>query len=408
MADTSFAPQSLDEQTAETERVVRDYFAAISRAEADAAPRFYAPSGHGRIQGVLDASSPQEMAAYFASIYDAIPDWRFEVLDVVPHRGQAAVRWRIRGTFAGPGEFQGLRPNGAAIDVEGMDLVWVADGQIQRIEAYTDNMTIARQLGALPPDGSAAQQRMTRALNAGTRVKRRIASEPEQIADGVWVVRGGFPMKTMNVYLVRDGDGVLVFDAGIKAMTGAVRAAGASLGGITRVVLGHSHADHRGVAPHLGVPVLCHPAERADAEGDGGAHYFDFSRLEVPARWLLPLALRLWDGGPVKIAGTLEEGDDVAGFEVVHLPGHAPGLIGLWRASDRLALVSDCFYTLDPQTGRKGAPRMPHVAFNLDTEQARASMRKLAALEPSAVWTGHADPLTGDVREQIERAAGTT
>ena len=35
--------------------------------------------------------------------------------------------------------------------------------------------------------------------------------------------------------------------------------------------------------------------------------------------------LPYWDGGPVPIAGTLAEGDDVAGFEVVHLPGHAPG-----------------------------------------------------------------------------------
>jgi len=32
----------------------------------------------------------------------------------------------------------------------------------------------------------------------------------------------------------------------------------------------------------------------------------------------------------------VQEGDDVAGFEVVHLPGHAPWLIGLWRASDRV------------------------------------------------------------------------
>ena len=83
-------------------------------------------------------------------------------------------------------------------------------------------------------------------------------------------------------------------------------------------------------------------------------------------------------------------------------------MIGLWRESDRLALVSDSFYTLDPQTGRKGTPRVPHRAFNKDTEQARASIRKLAALDPAAVWPGHADPLTGDVRGQFERAADTT
>ena len=158
---------------------------------------------------------------------------------------------------------------------------------------------LARQLGALPPQGSATEERMAKAFNLTTRVKRRLASGPEPVADGVWVVRGGFPSKTMNVYLMRDGDGVMLFDAGIKAMTGAVAAAGASLGGITRVVLGHGHPDHRGVAPYLGVPVLCHADNREDAEGDGGMRYFDFSKLKPYARPVFPYLLRMWDGGPV-------------------------------------------------------------------------------------------------------------
>lgn len=202
-----------------------------------------------------------------------------------------------------------------------------------------------------------------------------------------------------------------VFDAGVRSMSRAVVSAGLRMGGVRRVVLGHAHEDHRGTAPalaELGAAVLCHEADRADAEGDGGRHYFDMAKLNPVGRLLMPRLLSSWDAGPVPIAGTVAEGDEIAGFRVVHLPGHAPGLIGLFRESDRLALVSDCFYTLDPQTGRKGPPRMPHAAFNLDTEQARASIRKLAALEPAAAWPGHADGLTGDVRAQLERAADTT
>ena len=89
---------------------------------------------------------------------------------------------------------------------------------------------------------------------------------------------------------------------------------------------------------------------------------------------------------------------------MIDLPGHAPGQIGLWRESDRLALSSDCFYTID-MWGRDCAPRLPDTLYNFDTEQARASIRKLAALEPAAAWPGHAKPATGDVRGQLERAA---
>src|SRR5204862_113006 len=82
-------------------------------------------------------------------------------------------------------------------------------------------------------------------------------------------------------------------------------------------------------------------------------------------------------------AGTVSEGDDVAGFRVVHIPGHAPGQIALWRESDRVALTTDGFYTLD-RWGRDSDAHVPFGPYNLDTEQARESIRKLAALEPAA------------------------
>ncbi|MEA2253341.1 MAG: hypothetical protein QOC78_3533 [Solirubrobacteraceae bacterium] len=393
----------------ETARVAREYFEALGRADGDAPRRFYAPEGRGHIHGVVGPSGPDELAVFFQEMFGAFPDWRFEILDVVAEGDRASVRWRARGTFAGPGTFMGFEPNGARVDLQGADMVWVRDGRLTRVEAYMNGAELARQLGALPPQGSATEERMARAFNLRTRLRRRLlGGDAEPVADGVWVVRGGFPGKSMNVYLVRDGDGVMLFDAGVRTMTDAVAAAGAALGGITRVLLGHGHPDHRGTAPGLGAPVLCHADNRADAEGDGGRHSFDYAKLRPYARPVFPYLLDQWDGGPVTIADTVAEGDRVAGFEVVDLPGHAPGLIGLWRESDRLALVSDCFYTLDPQTGVHGPPRVPHPAFNRDTEQARASIRKLADLEPAAAWAGHAEPVTGDVARQLRDAAATT
>lgn len=242
---------------------------------------------------------------------------------------------------------------------------------------------------------------------SGKSFRSPLAPRMEPVARGVWVMRGGLPKRVMNVYLIEDGDGVTVFDAGIEDMAEWIAAATERMGGIRRVVLGHAHEDHRGAAPGLGAPVLCHPDEVEYAERPGPTGYFQVHRLESPLfRAAYPRLLAEWDGGPVNVAGTVSESEEVAGFEVVHFPGHAPGMIGLWRESDRLAIASDTVYTLDPQTiGRSSPPRLPHPAFNQDTEQARASLRKLAALEPRTVWTGHADPVTGDCRAQLERAA---
>jgi hydroxyacylglutathione hydrolase len=390
--------------------VMTAYFDALARHDLDAIAAAWAPDGHCHVAGQADATGPDGVRTYWAELFGASPDLRLQIEALIAEGDQVAVKWSGSGTFAGPGSYQGIEPTYTRLELEGLDLFSVRDGQIVREDAYTDGSTFARQIGLLPPQGSTAEQRMAKAFNGQAKVRRRaLCADPERIADGVWLVRGGFPLKTMNVYLIEDPQGgVTMFDAGIKAMSTGLAAAAASLGGLNRIVLGHSHGDHRGAAPALQVETLCHPAERIDAEGDGGLHYFDFSIVSVPARWTIPRLLPIWDGGPVAIAGTVEEGDDVSGFRVVHIPGHAPGMIALYRESDRVALSSDCFYTLDSGTGRHGPPRVPVSGFNLDTEQARASIRKLAALEPAAAWPGHAEPVTGDVRAQLERAADET
>jgi glyoxylase-like metal-dependent hydrolase (beta-lactamase superfamily II) len=246
--------------------------------------------------------------------------------------------------------------------------------------------------------------------------KKLLSPTIEPVAEGVWVIRGGGPPKrTMNVYLLQDGDGFTVFDGGIHGMAGAIKEAAKQLGGeVRRMVLGHAHEDHRGAAPDMGVPILCHPDERRDAERElqpNDDRGFDFSKMDsVVLRNVMPRLLKVWDGGPVKIADTVAEGDDVAGFKVVPTPGHAPGQIALFREADRLALVSDTLYTLDPDNIRTpyGGPRIPHPAFTPDRPSARDSILRIAALEPRAVWAGHANPVTGDCKAQLEHAAATT
>lgn len=231
--------------------------------------------------------------------------------------------------------------------------------------------------------------------------------ELEPIAPRVWLLRGGL-RRTMNVYLIEDGDRVVVYDAGEKGMAKAIAAAGARLGGIEKVVLGHGDTDHRGAAPALSAlaPVVCHPDARPHAEGRGGREYWDMGRLPLGVRLLHRFSHRfVWDGGPVTISDTIREGDRVADFEVVDLSGHAPGQIGLWRAHDRVALVSDTFY-VTTMTGRPAPAHVPLEAYNLDTDRARAAIRRLAELDPRIVCPGHLGPLDGpDVVAQLHAAA---
>jgi glyoxylase-like metal-dependent hydrolase (beta-lactamase superfamily II)/predicted ester cyclase len=392
--------------TSEAETVARRYFEAIDAHDVDAAVAMWAAGGREHVRGQIDAPAPDGVRAFIGDLLGAMPDLRFELVSTTSEGERCAVQWRLTGTFVGPGTFNGLQPTGHPLALEGVDVLTVRDGLIQSNDAFPDTMAVPRQIGMLPPQGSAAEQRMMGAFNLKTRATSRLLAEPELVAEGVWVVQG--QPGRCNVYFIEDDGGVSMYDAGARTMVRSVAAAGAKLGGVKRIVLGHGHTDHRGTAPAMGVPVYCHPAEVQDAEGSGGFRYWPegLAGLPTPQRQIHRALHRFaWDGGPVKIAGTVQEGDEIAGFRVYDFPGHAPGQIGLWRESDRLALVSDTFYTVD-MWGRDTEPKAPESTYNYDTAQARQSIRKLAELEPAVAWAGHAKPASGsDVRAQLERAA---
>lgn len=389
-----------------TESIALAYFEAIAARDLDAAVAMWADGGRENVRGQVDTFAPDGVRDFLGGLFAAVPDLNFEVVSATAQDERCAVQWRLSGTFAGPGSLNGLRPTGDRVELEGIDLLTIKDGLIHGNDAFPDSLAFPRQIGMMPPQGSTADQRLTGAFNAKTQLTARLtASDPALVAEGVWVVQG--QPGRCNVYLIEDDGGVTMFDAGARTMTRALATAGAKLGGIKRIVLGHGHTDHRGAAPGLGVPVLCHADEVQDAEGSGGFRYWPegLRGLPTPLRQVHRLLHRFaWDGGPVKISDTLAEGDDVAGFRVVEIPGHAPGQIALWRESDRLAIVSDGFYTVD-MWGRDCSAHLPEPTYNFDTEQARASIRKLAELEPAAAWPGHAQPVTGDVRSQLLHAA---
>jgi glyoxylase-like metal-dependent hydrolase (beta-lactamase superfamily II) len=366
-----------------TAAVARRYFESLGARDWDAVAAIWADGAAVRVVGKRKLHVPDQWRAFIESIDAAFPDVEIELAGVEADGEMAAARWRLRGYFTAP--FEGIEPTRAGAEIDVCELVRVRGGLIDRSSVVLECGLLAAQLGIAP---------------------WMIAAEPEHVADGVWLLRGGYPMRSMNVFLLEDEGGVTLFDAGIRAMSGPIADAAAPHGGVARVVLGHGHSDHRATAKTFGAPVLCHPDEVADAEGDGGEHYMDLGKLSPPARWVMNALLSAYDGPPPSISGTVEEGDVIAGFEVIHLPGHAPGLIALYRPGDRLALVSDTVYLTDIEAfGKPASPRIPHPATTWDHDRARESICKLAALDAATVWPGHLGPITGDVRDQLERAA---
>jgi hydroxyacylglutathione hydrolase len=205
-----------------------------------------------------------------------------------------------------------------------------------------------------------------------------------QVADGVWQIPL-MPRDAVNAYVLGD---VLV-DAGYgnhgKKLPGML-----SGRTIAAHALTHAHPDHVGgskaVVDALGVPFWA-PDGDADACEAGQA-------VGKPTRpRLQKLLAPTGRFGAVKVDRRLREGDEVAGFRVLDVPGHSPGHIAYWRESDRVLVCGDVWFHLDFKTFRPKL-REPFRMVTVDIERNRESMRRLAELKPAIACFGHGPVMT--------------
>lgn len=158
----------------ETGSIARSYFEAVAARDLDAMTGFYEVGGIGEIHGLVELTAPHSYRVWFANLFAAFPDFRFEILDVVAEGEVAAVRWHASGTFDGDVKFEGMDPTGARVDLTGCDVLRIRNGKIHRNDAYMNGAQMAQQLGALPPTGSLAERAMLAALNLKTRLARAL------------------------------------------------------------------------------------------------------------------------------------------------------------------------------------------------------------------------------------------
>jgi predicted ester cyclase len=151
-----------------TAQVAKAYFGAFVVRDLDTAASLWKPGCKDHLHGLAELTAPEGVKQYFSGMFDAIPDFEFEILSLAASGQNAACRWRVTGTFTGPGRFQGLAPTGHRIVMEGCDMLTVEDGQIVENHAYTNGAELAQQLGLLPKQGTTADRVVTGAFNAKT------------------------------------------------------------------------------------------------------------------------------------------------------------------------------------------------------------------------------------------------
>jgi hydroxyacylglutathione hydrolase len=194
------------------------------------------------------------------------------------------------------------------------------------------------------------------------------------------------PRPVINVYLAGD----VLIDAGRRW---DARRIGRQLAEvrISMLALTHVHPDHQGCAKAIcerrGIPLACHEADVDAMEGRRPVRASNAPNAKLFGA--------MWEGPPHPVERVLVEGDEVAGFRVVHAPGHAPGEVVFFRDADRVAICGDVIRNISFLTLRTKLDEPP-AELTPDPAENRRSIRKLAELNPSLILPGHG-PAVADI-----------
>jgi glyoxylase-like metal-dependent hydrolase (beta-lactamase superfamily II) len=222
------------------------------------------------------------------------------------------------------------------------------------------------------------------------------------------------PLIRCNIWHVRGSDRDLVVDSGL-GIASLVEAARHLFERPVTAVATHTHYDHVGgfhefeerVVHRLEAERLVTPSAFASLRGDRIEEDLLASLRAAGYAVAAVLVDALPHGGydldayrvtPAPATRLVEEGDTVPvgdrRFEVLHLPGHSPGSIGLWEAASGVLFSGDAVYDgplLDELPGSD-------IAVYLKT------MERLLELPVSVVHAGH-DPSFGrDRLRELARA----
>jgi predicted ester cyclase len=113
---------------------------------------------------------------FITATFRCFPDLQVEELEppyVSATRPKALAPYRLTATMRGPWEPLNLAPTGRRIAFEGIDEWEFRGDRMCRYSTKYDGLDVARQMGIVPPQGTAADRLMTRLQHLHARFQRR-------------------------------------------------------------------------------------------------------------------------------------------------------------------------------------------------------------------------------------------
>ena len=156
------------------EETVRSYFDAVIARDPEAMAEHWAEDGIEEILPVGIFRGPEEVKAWFTELFTAVPDFDMTLERVLAQENNVLVQWRASGDFTG-GPLIGVEPTGRRIELRGLDWLEVEGDKVVRNTAFADGAALARDMGMLPPQGSAAEKALFGAFNALTKARGAVS-----------------------------------------------------------------------------------------------------------------------------------------------------------------------------------------------------------------------------------------
>ena len=225
--------------------------------------------------------------------------------------------------------------------------------------------------------------------------------------DGIVTIDTGYVRPAFcAAYLVVEKGRAAFIDTGpgksVPRLLDALRAQGLGPEAVDWVIATHVHLDHAGAAGPLMREL---PNATFAVHPEGARHMLDPTRLEASAREVYGEEYDRHHGPltpiPQARLRSLANGQvlDLAGrpLRCVHTPGHARHHLSVWDARSRSWFCGDTFGVsyreLDSPRGAFIVPSTSPVQF--DPDALRASIRRILAEAPEAVYVAHYGRVTG-------------